>query len=355
MSRGGRYVIDRMKIWARRWNLKMPVPPYDDVNFWEHSYRKIDISDPPFEWGEVSCTDLLHHTYRPMPLTSIPSLASIKLPQQRRETITTLQIPRRRQQHSKGAVVGQRDEQNIVPKPSTDTINVDNRDGGPIETSLGELLGGIYPNASEQQSILILGSGTSPFGEDLLLHHWKGPIIQVDWSSRLVEYLFKRYPQEIASGNMIAIQDDATVLSALNDGTVHSVWDKGLLDALFCTDAYSMMTSTLSSVHRVLRPNGTFCTLSLSHPEFLLPKLLPSLCLAGWNTNSDTSASTTGLPLSSPSRYEMQQQKLVHRLWSHIEIRSIEDYFYCYRFTKKQQQHPYQPTTSSLLVEQPSI
>ena len=53
MSRRGRYVIDTMKVWATKWNLKMPVPPYDDVNYWEGVYRTTKINtDPPFEWGD---------------------------------------------------------------------------------------------------------------------------------------------------------------------------------------------------------------------------------------------------------------------------------------------------------------
>ena len=284
-------MIDRMKVWATRWNLRMPVPPYEDVNYWEGVYRSLPITDPSFEWGDLSCKDLLHHKYRPIPITSIPSLSSVRLP---------------------------------MKKPSLPIVSSDQV----VETTLGEFLG-VYPNTEEDQSILNLGCGTSRFGEELLTNHWKGPIIQLDCSSRLIGNLNTLYASYIQSGKMLVVQDDATILSALQENTVHSVFDKGLIDSLFCTDSYSMMTQTLSSVHRVLLPNATFCCLSLSHPEFVLPKLLPLLFPMIHKDQSTASAAVL-------NRLAMQQQP-VHRMWSHIEVRLIMDYMYCYRFTKKPQ------------------
>jgi ubiquinone/menaquinone biosynthesis C-methylase UbiE len=293
MSRQGRYVIDRMKVWAARWNLQLPVPPYDDVNYWEGVYRSMPMTDPSFEWGNVSCADLLHHSYRPILIASIPSLSSVKLPYKRP----------------------------TLPNNEGTVFSNELR-----ETSLGEFLG-VHPNTAENQSILILGCGTSRFGEDLLTNNWKGPIIQLDCSSRLVENLNIHYASYIQSGKMIVVHDDATILSALQDNSVHSVFDKGLMDALFCTDSFSMMSQTLLSVHRVLRPDATFCCLSLSHPEFVIPKLLPSLF---------PMATRSGPNRSNVISEKMQQQS-IHRLWSHIEVRLVSDYMYCYRFTKKPQ------------------
>jgi ubiquinone/menaquinone biosynthesis C-methylase UbiE len=269
----------------------MPVPPYDDVNYWEGIYRSMPVTDPSFEWGNISCADLLHHNYLPIQIKSIPSLSSLRLPHK------------------------------IPTFPSCDATNFPSQ---LRETCLGEFLG-VYPNSAENQSILNLGCGTSRFGEDLLTNHWKGPIIQLDCSSRLIRNLNIHYSSYVQSGKMLVVQDDATILSAIQDNSVHSVFDKGLMDALFCTDSYSMMVQTLSSVHRVLRPDAIFCCLSLSHPEFVFPKILPSLF-----------PMTSHLP-----------QQPVHRLWSHIEVRLVSGYMYCYRFTKKPQR-PSGPRPSTI-------
>jgi ubiquinone/menaquinone biosynthesis C-methylase UbiE len=387
MSRQGRYVIDRVKGWTSKWNLQMPVPPYNDVNYWEGVYRTTKYTDPPFEWGNMSCADFLSHTYRPISIKSIPSLSSIQLPQskvpyyqllqqQQQQSLVKqpVQVRRKNQSTMKGGghvkkhhnIISEDTVQNgqtlIDESNSTVHSSSTSNDDGTITTTLGELLGNIHPhNGDVQESILILGCGTSRFGEELITNHWNGPIIQVDCSSRLIESLCKRYESFISSGKMIVIQDDATMLSAINDNTVHAVFDKGLMDAFFCTDSYTYLTDTLSSVHRVLQPNGAFCSLSLSHPEFLLPKLLPNLFM-GQNISNpiiptqSSSASSSTHQFQTPSmtlpasRYMMQQHHQIRQLWSHIEVRLITDYIYCYRFTKKQrQQHHIAPTSTSPL------
>jgi ubiquinone/menaquinone biosynthesis C-methylase UbiE len=366
MSRRGRYVIDRMKVWAIKWNLKMPVPPYDDVNYWEGVYRTTKSTDPPFEWGNLSCSDFVTHTYIPIPITTIPSFSSITLPlmgqtstSQHESVLTSLKSPmvkpiqvRRKngQPHTRKHQQKEEQQQQQPQQPNgtqhngntspSDSIASDQTatTPTPITTTLGELLGNVHPNGPSDESILILGCGTSRFGEELIQNEWNGPIVQLDCSSRLMEQITTRYYDSyISTGKMIAIQDDATVLSALNEETIHAVFDKGLMDAFFCTDSDTYLTDTLSSVHRVLRPNGTFCTLSLSHPEFLLPKLLPALFTpVSSRSSTPPSSQLSGVVPHTLSRNMMQQrQQQVHRLWSHIEIRLLMDYMYCYRFTKK--------------------
>jgi ubiquinone/menaquinone biosynthesis C-methylase UbiE len=430
MSRRGRYVIDTMKVWASKWNLQMPVPPYDDVNYWEGVYRTMKINtDPPFEWGDMSCADLLTHTYTPIDLPSaVPALSTISLPhhhqqqqqqhQQRYNTdsfsssssssrsfTSPLMKPvqvRRKNHNNKGRGSQQQKKQqqqqqhSSPPSTTTTTTTHSNAHDSAITTTttsatasessthsssssnsttttatatrtslvtttLGEMLGNIHPvigstahsttNSSsgsthtgtpgnkDDESILVLGCGTSQFGADLLRHQWMGPIIQLDCSSRLIESLTHHplYKEYIDTGRMMAVHDDATVLSAVQDNTIQAVFDKGLIDAFFCTDNYMNLSNTLSSVHRVLRPNSTFCTMSLSHPKFLLPKLLPSVfvgqptpAMMNPNATSDSSSQIV------PSRFMIQQrQQQIHRLWSHIEVRLITGFMYCYRFTKK--------------------
>ena len=426
MSRRGRYVIDTMKVWASKWNLQMPVPPYDDVNYWEGVYRTMKINtDPPFEWGDMSCADLLTHTYTPIDLPSaVPALSTISLPHHHQQHHHHQQLQRyntesfsssssssrsftsplvkpvqvRRKNHNtkgRGSQQQKKQQHQHSPPPSTTTTTHSNAHDSAITTTtttsatasessahsssssnsttttatatrtslvtttLGEMLGNIHPvtasaahstansnnthtgapDHKDDESILVLGCGTSQFGADLLRHQWVGPIIQLDCSSRLIESLTHHplYKEYIDTGRMMAVHDDATVLSAVQDNTIQAVFDKGLIDAFFCTDNYMNLSNTLSSVHRVLRPNSTFCTMSLSHPKFLLPKLLPSVFVgqptpAMMNHNATSGSSSQIVP----SRFMIQQrQQQIHRLWSHIEVRLITGFMYCYRFTKK--------------------
>ena len=430
MSRPGRYAIDTMKIWASKWNLKLPVPPYQDVNYWEGVYRTTNIhSDPPFEWGNLSCADLLTHTYEPIAINTMPAFSTISIPhstssQQQQQEVKPVQVRRKhhpikgRGRHTATSTTSTATAttattthihqshnttmmDTVNTGPITSHIQQQQQDHRPdvmlslprhpnhssitsttspskspppsksqqstttriITTTLGELLGHVYPNdstttttnnhitttAENDESILMLGCGTSQWGADMLRHDWKGPILQLDCSSRLMDRIthHPQYQEWISNGRMVAIQDDATVLSALQDNTIHSVFDKGLIDAFFCTDSDKYMTDTLASVHRVLRPKRTFCTLSLSHPKFVLPKLLPSLFMGGPFPNATTGSTSSSSPSSpssmpnhpsivAPSRFMIQQrQQQIHQLWSHIEVRLIMDYMYCYRFTKK--------------------
>lgn len=272
MSLRGRFAIDRIKR-AVAGYLKMPVPPYQDPNYWEGVYKSLGPTDV-FEWGNITCQDLLQYSYRP---------------------------------------VAYEHPVNLLPAPPPNpNLASDTR----IETSLGETLG-VHPNGTKDEPILILGCGNSKLGEDLLANAWRGPVLQVDCSSRVVESLSVRCAAYLESGDMLVLQDDATMLSAVEDETFHSVFDKGLLDAIFCVDDYPHCFQIMKSVHRVLKPRSTFCGLSFSRPEFILPKLLlPPDAAANW-----------------------KHAQMVLKLWKHVEIRQL-DYIYLYRFTKAEAATP---------------
>jgi len=63
-------------------------------------------------------------------------------------------------------------------------------------------------------------------GEDMVEAGWRGPIVQVDVASRAIEAVSQRCGNLIQSGDMQFVQDDATVLSAFDDGTASAVLDK---------------------------------------------------------------------------------------------------------------------------------
>jgi SAM-dependent methyltransferase len=263
MSLRGRYVIDRLKRATGRW-LRFPVPPYQMPSYWEGIYSSLGPADT-FEWGNVSCSDLLRYEYQPARYDPFD--------------------PSKREASSAGG-------------------------GPPRETTLGETLG-VHPNGTVDEPILMLGCGNSRFGEDMMEAGWKGPMIQVDVSARVVDTMAHRCGGYLQTGVMQLVCDDATALERFNDETVAAAFDKGLVDALFCADAAGgECQDVLRAVHRVLLPGGVFCFLSLSRPEFILKSLLLQ-----------------------PSHNRGRSQKPMWDLWNEIQTRRT-DFIYLYRFVK---------------------
>lgn len=222
MSLGGRRFIDRMKARVGTW-LKLPCPPYGNVRYWDGVYKSLGPQDV-YEWGSTTLHDnLLQYTYTMVPL----------------------------------------DASNDATTPKT------------ITSTFSEAIG-VDPddNDNEDKPIILLGCGNSKLGEDMAEHGWRGPLIQVDVVSRVVDTMAQRCAPLVEQGVMDFVEDDATQLSAFDDGHVDAVIDKGLVDALFCADDYKQVEGVVSSVHRVLKPGGIFLLLSLSQPEFLMPKIL---------------------------------------------------------------------------------
>lgn len=258
MSIRGRHVIDRLKRVLAPY-IRLPVPPYGQPNYWESSYRTLGPDDTR-EWAYLDLAKLKEYSYTP-----------VALPDEQRMALG-------------GSTPS-------TPPPSAT---------GSLTTSLGETLQ-VYPQASTDEPILIVGCGNSKLGEDMLTAQWRGPILQVDVASRVISALSIRCAAHLPTGDMQIIQDDATLLSALADANVAAVLDKGLLDALFCADEDEQIRDCLVAAHRVLQPGGCLVTLSFSQPAFFLPRLL-------WTAK--------GAPK-----------------WKRVEIRQLETIF-LYRFLK---------------------
>lgn len=276
MSRTGRLVIDRVKR-ALSSYLRFPVPPYGKPNYWEHCYRSLGPEDWR-EWAQIGYQHLSEYRYKLVPLSAEQRLAwGIANNQNNKKTIATDNT---------------RDDNN--DDTVTDYIN----------TTWGETLQA-HPQAGSDEPILIIGCGNSRLGESMVDAQWRGPIVQVDVSSRLVDSMSIRNAADIESGHQQIVQDDATLLSAIADAKVYAVIDKGLLDALFCADEYQQVADCLQAAHRVLIPGGIFVTFSFSQPQFLMPRLLP----------------TTG----NRRRRSLQ--------WHSVQVRQL-DSIYLYRFQK---------------------
>lgn len=286
MSLTGRLVIDRLKRAVSSY-VRLPVPPYGNTNYWESSYKSLGPNDVN-EWGVSLEKNLLKYRYQPIPL---PSDLRIAL-----GTNPTSTSPSPSSKHT---------QQHANDPPDDARNKSDNPAEKHITTSFGETIQ-VYPEAAYDEPILIIGCGNSKFGEDMLNAKWRGPVIQVDVSSRVCDAMSIRCAPHLSSGNMQVVQDDATILSAIADGRTRAVIDKGLLDAFFCADEYNQVTDCLRAVHRVLEPGGCFVTFSLSQPEFFLSRLL--------------------MPPHGQQRLRIP--------WQRVEIRQL-DTILLYRFTKR--------------------
>lgn len=214
MSLRGRQVIDRLKHRVSSW-LKLPCPPYGNTNYWDGVYKTLGPNDV-HEWGNLTLTeDLLEYEYKILYPTS--------------------------------------NEAAMLSSTFSEAINV-------------------HPSEMDK-SILLLGCGNSKLGEDMVKHGWRGPLIQVDVVSRVLDTMAERCTSLVEQGIMDFIHDDATELSAFDNKTIDAVVDKGLVDALFCADNYKQVEAICNSVHRVLMPGGIFCMFSFSQPEYLLPRV----------------------------------------------------------------------------------
>jgi ubiquinone/menaquinone biosynthesis C-methylase UbiE len=236
MSLRGRYLIDRVKRVVGG-HFRLPCPPYGDPHYWDAAYASLGPHDS-YEWGDVTLDDVYRYDYHPIQWDPI---------RQQSTTATTT--------------------------TSDGVGGAGNADDAVRSSTLAAALD-VAPEAGKDQPLLMLGCGNSRFGEDMVERGWRGPLIQVDVSSRVVDSMAQRCGTLISNGHMNFVQDDATELSAFRDGMLDACLDKGLLDALHCADEYTQMGKITKTVHRVLRPGGSFVFFSFSRPEFLLPKLL---------------------------------------------------------------------------------
>lgn len=171
MSLRGRYLIDRVKKKLNN-RIRMPVPPYHKPHYWEAAYQSFGPEDS-VEWGSISLADLLQYEYKKMEWDSSLS---------------------------------QSNEMEI--------------------TSLGKTLS-VETNANDDEPILMLGCGNSKLGEEMIQEGWRGPIVQVDVSSRVIDSMSQRCASLITNGHMNFIVDDAAELSAFRSGTMNCCFDKG--------------------------------------------------------------------------------------------------------------------------------
>jgi hypothetical protein len=301
MSLRGRHVLDRLKRAVSPY-LLLPVPPYESPNYWEGVYQSFGPNDV-FEWGNVS---LAHHLYE----YQYSTIAPLSLPTAAVKTTATTTFHQQDHTLEPSRTTTWGETLNTFPVPEDERKEKDDMD----------------------EPILILGCGNSKLGEDMLeprtlnrndkdhLVRWRGPILQVDVASRVIDAMGQRCNDYIACGDMMVLQDDATELSAITNETIHAAVDKGLVDALFCANQPLQCYDLMQAVHRVLIPGGVVAILSFSQPEFLLETLLVPPHL-----HADSAKNNARMAIGGNSKRALQ--------WGNIQVRQL-DSILLYRFQK---------------------
>lgn len=179
---------------------------------------------------------------------------------------------------------------------------------------------------SDNSSILILGCGNSRLGEDILHYYFDlnsmgikqvtiPKVIQCDISTHVVTSMAKRYKKYIERNQMTLLQDDARQFTLIEDESMDAVVDKGLVDALFCSDQGDMMHQVMNSVNRTLKVGKVFMFFSFSRPEYLLKHT---------KCNFD-------VPEDESPRNRSKSMKNVN--WSSVNVWELDNIF-MYRFVK---------------------
>eukprot|EP00578_Thalassiosira_sp_NH16_P026808 CAMPEP_0181095884 /NCGR_PEP_ID=MMETSP1071-20121207/10744_1 /TAXON_ID=35127 /ORGANISM="Thalassiosira sp., Strain NH16" /LENGTH=325 /DNA_ID=CAMNT_0023178269 /DNA_START=63 /DNA_END=1043 /DNA_ORIENTATION=+ len=235
---------------------RLPCPPYQNSDYWDRLYKDMS-SDDVHEWGGFDLQS--------------------GLLQFRHETLLHHYDGPKKNDHHQGEV-----------KKSTfqDCMGV-SRLSTPEEAIKRYE---DHQSDDTDESILLLGSGNSKIGEQILINSFVGPVVQIDISSKVIHLMTQRYQKYLAEASvkrMEFIVDDANGLTALSPDSIGGgVVDKGLIDVLHLSGAMMSMDDNdisenldgannpipriIDSVHRVLQPSRPFVFFSRSGPEYIL-------------------------------------------------------------------------------------
>jgi len=249
---------------------RLPCPPYHTAEYWERIYKDMDAEDV-LEWGGFDLQNgllqfryetILHHS------NGVDRLLETQ------------------QQH-------QHDENRGVTT-STFAECMGLSQYSTPEDAIARYTEHQQMNHNRNESILILGCGSSKVGEQILMNSFVGPILQIDISSKIIQLMSQRYEKYMSGTSvkrMELIVDDARKLTAIcPDSVGGGVVDKGLIDVLHCSmgmipsttdttmekdeDDNNPIQQIVDSVHRVLQPSRPFIFFSRSEPEYMLRRTL---------------------------------------------------------------------------------
>ena len=120
----------------------------------------------------------------------------------------------------------------------------------------------------EQCRVLILGSGNSPFGEDMRNDGWTGEIINVDFSPVVIDQMQRKYKKYGKEGNQMGME---FLCADINDGLPFSgnffdlIICKGVFDSILCSSgSVNHIKKFVAECDRVLA-SGHGCLFLVTH------------------------------------------------------------------------------------------
>lgn len=125
----------------------------------------------------------------------------------------------------------------------------------------------------EKCRVLILGSGNSPFGEDMRNDGWTGEMVNVDFSSVVIDQMIKKHESKLEregkQSKMKFVCADITHGLPFGDGSFDLIICKGTFDAILCSNGSVGHTKQLvAECNRVLAPaHGCFFLVTYGSPD----------------------------------------------------------------------------------------
>ncbi|KAH7829367.1 putative Endothelin-converting enzyme 2 C (Ece2C) [Monocercomonoides exilis] len=127
--------------------------------------------------------------------------------------------------------------------------------------TIGQIIKELIP---QDARVLYVGCGTSLLPDDMIEAGYES-IDCIDWSQPCIEMMQRRHAQ--TSGISFQVMD-ATDMTTIDSESYDAVIEKGTLDCLICGQLdKSRAMKFLSEVHRILKMNGTFISVSFREPE----------------------------------------------------------------------------------------
>ncbi|CAM9227135.1 unnamed protein product [Heterosigma akashiwo] len=132
-----------------------------------------------------------------------------------------------------------------------------------------DLQSSLNTKVPKEHQIIMLGCGNSNLTIDMYNNGWKS-ISNVDYSPLVIEQMAAKHK---GIGDLSWHQMDARDLR-FPENSYGAVIDKGLLDAMACSEAFDLYIPQIAqSVCKVLQPGGKYYCISFCQPSIVKPLL----------------------------------------------------------------------------------
>jgi len=394
MSLLGRKIIDQFKTSLPR--LTLPVPPYGSGKYWEKVYNTLGVNDV-YEWGDLTMEDLEIVRYKKQFQDGIRDLYGDSVFLEDASKSTSIDSSSMVEEDFE-KVIGVSLVAKVNDCNGNDIDNHDENDNpakskssililGCGNSNLGEEIYSYYDkgyathqsmNANADTTNANTNSNTNTNAQQQASASGMNiNIIQCDISPSVVSTMSERYAH---LPNMSIVQADAcyppskntnvnvnvNVNAKSNDKnekkpshsqsqsqsqpspfpfrnqSMDAVVDKGLMDALFCSDK-KLMPRVMMNIHQSLKCGSVFMFFSFSRPEYLLKETVvrdtiweTDMNING-NDDNDNDDNDDDNERNSASNVNNDKDKARDRvldLWSQVDVCELDTIF-MYRFVKK--------------------